>query len=311
MIKPFALSAASAAVLLSAPIAAAGEPLVTADWLADRLDTADLVVLDIRNRIDGGSAETYAAGHIQGAVYSNYAEAGWRQERDGVVGMLPPVEDLEALIGGLGIDNDDHVVIVPAGVGPTDFGSATRIYWTFKVLGHDAVSILDGGHAGWVAAGHPLDEGGVTPEAATFTADFQPHLIASAEDVAAAGEGVALVDARPNGQYVGDDKAGPVARPGTLPGAVNLPNGTLVSEDGFARSAADVEALLASVDVATDGPQIAFCNTGHWASVAWFAASEIAGIEDVSLYDGSMTEWTADESRPVVLGATEIADPIE
>ena len=307
MTKPLVLLAAGAA--LAVPTAAVAEPLVTADWLADRLDAPDLVVLDIRNRIDGGSAETYAAGHIPGAVYSDYAEAGWRQPRDGVVGMLPPVEDLEALIGGLGIDNGDHVVIVPAGVGPTDFGSATRVYWTFKVLGHETVSILDGGYAAWVAGGHAVDEGGVTPVAASFTADFQPDLVATAEDVAAAADGsVALVDARPNGQYIGDDKAGPVARPGTLPGAVNLPNGTLVSEDGFARPAADVEALLASVDVAAEGPQIAFCNTGHWASVAWFAASEIAGIDDVALYDGSMTEWTAQDDRPVVVGATAIAE---
>ncbi|MBT3361107.1 MAG: sulfurtransferase, partial [Rhodospirillales bacterium] len=130
---------------------AATKSLVGADWLAAHLDAPGLVVLDIRNRIDGGSREIFAKGHIPGAVYSDYLGDGWRVARDGVPGMLPPVTDLEKLIGGLGIGNDTHVVIVPGGVSAVDYGSATRVFWTFKVLGHDKVSILDGGYKGWVA----------------------------------------------------------------------------------------------------------------------------------------------------------------
>ena len=76
----------------------------------------DLVVLDIRSAIDGGGAEAYAQGHIPGAVHSDYDKAGWRVTRNGVPFMLPTTAELEKLIGELGIDEDSHVVVVPAGV---------------------------------------------------------------------------------------------------------------------------------------------------------------------------------------------------
>lgn len=314
MIDMSKLSLFTATVALATGFAGAAAaditPLVTPDWLAAELGDEDLVVLDIRNRIDGGSAETFAAGHIPGAVYSNYIDAGWRVEQDGITGMLPPVADLEALIGGLGIDNDDHVVIVHGGTnGGSDFGSATRIYWTFKVLGHDAVSILDGGYAAWAATDGPVATGTVAPEPATFTADFQDALLVDTEEVATAiGDGrTQLLDARPVAQYLGLEKAGPVARAGTLPGAVNVPNTDLVTPEAFSADSETVRQLLAEVGLSTDNPQIAFCNTGHWASVGWFALSEIGGFTDVALYDGSMTAWTLDDSRPVQTNQGETA----
>ena len=295
------------AVAIAGPaLASEAEPLVDAGWLAERLDDPNVVVLDIRNRIDGGSAETFALGHIPGAVHSDYASGGWRAERDGVIGMLPPIDDLERLIGGLGIDNDDHVVVVPAGTSSSDFGSATRVYWTFQVLGHDAVSILDGGFAAWQAAGLAIAQGASAPTPARFTADFQPHLLATADDVRAAlaGGDAVLVDARPAGQFAGEAAHPGAARPGTLPDAVNLPQASLVAPAGdYAVRGGALDALLADAGIAPDTPQIAFCNTGHWASIAWFAASELAGHSDVRLFDASMVGWTADADNPVVTDA--------
>ena len=305
MVKFLSLSAVGlAATVATSALAGEVTPLVDADWVASNLENENVVVLDIRNRIDGGSAETFAEGHIPGSVYSNYAEAGWRTERDGVVGMLPPVEDLESLIGGLGIDNDDHVVVVPAGVSSSDFGSATRVYWTFKVLGHDAVSILDGGYAAWSGdAANPIGTGASAAEPAVFEADFQPQLLATKDDVQAAidsGETL-LIDARPEAQFTGAEKAGPVARPGTLPGAVNLQQQLLVEADSQkAIDEGSLGALLSELEIPTEGDQVAFCNTGHWASVAWFAVSEIGGNKEASLYDGSMTEWAADPDTEIV-----------
>jgi thiosulfate/3-mercaptopyruvate sulfurtransferase len=132
-------------------------PLVDADWLDANLNRSDLVVLDVRSGIDnGGDRSSFQQAHIPGSVYSSYTGDGWRESRNGVAGLLPPVASLERLIGSLGIGNEDTVVIVPAGTGVTDFGSAARVYWTFRVLGHDAVTILNGGFAGWQAAGLPV-----------------------------------------------------------------------------------------------------------------------------------------------------------
>ena len=302
------VSFAAVVVVAGPALASEVEPLVDTAWLAERLDDPNVIVLDIRNRIDGGSAETFALGHIPGAVHSDYASDGWRAERNGVVGMLPPIEDLERLIGGLGIDNDDHVVVVPAGTSSSDFGSATRVYWTFQVLGHDAVSILDGGFAAWKAAGLDVAQGSDAPAPARFVADFQPHLLATPDDVRAAmasGDAV-LIDARPAEQFAGDAAHPRAARPGTLPDAVNLPQASLVAPAGDqAIRGSALDDLLARAGITPATTQIAFCNTGHWASIAWFASSELAGHPDVRLFDASMVGWTADADNPVVTGAAD------
>lgn len=281
--------------------ARAAEPLVDAAWLAGNLGTPGVVVLDIRNRLDGGSEAAYRAAHIPGAVYSDYLKAGWRAKVAGVPGQLAPVASLEKLIGGLGIGNSSHVVIVAGGVSALDMASATRVYWTFKVLGHDEVSILDGGWRGWIAdRALPLEAGPVTPERTVFTASFRPEMVAGREDVLAAIEaGTPLIDNRPPGQYAGAGKHPAAKRPGTIAGAVNIPEGELTVNGGTFAGAARVAGLLAAAGLDADGAKITFCNTGHWATLGWFAMSELLGNKDVRVYDGSMVDWSADPALPM------------
>lgn len=281
-------------------------PLVEAEWLDGQLNNDDLVILDVRSSIDdGGDRADFEAGRIPDSRYSNYAEDGWREERDGVAGLMPDEESLAELIGGLGIGNDDTVVVVPAGTGPTDFGSAARVYWTFKALGHDEVTILNGGFAGWEQQGFEVAEGPASdPEATDFSATLREELLATDEEVDASRRaGEQLVDARPVGFYRGEEQS-PAARvPGTIPGAVNLPHhDALVERDGAWYL--DPERLTAAIDVLEldrEAPTVAFCNTGHWASSGWYQLSEIGELENVTMYDGSMAAWTRDDSRPVQL----------
>ena len=143
------------------------KPLVDANWVEENLDNPSLVVVDIRSMTKDGNP--YDAGHIPGAVYAPYGKFGWRAKVDNVVGMLPPVDVISKRIGALGIDNDKQVVVVPAGQNSSDFGSATRVYWTFKVLGHDAVTILDGGQRAWLAAGTAVSTSNAPPSAIVQT----------------------------------------------------------------------------------------------------------------------------------------------
>ena len=279
------------------------EPLVSVEWLNNNLSNENLVVLDIRNKIDGGSKEAFEVSHIPQAVYSNYLTEGWRTTVDGIVGMLPPVNDLEILIGGLGIGNDNHVIVVPGGVSSSDFGSASRVYWTFKVLGHENVSILDGGYAAWIQQlPTQLETGAVNPITAIFKADFQSKYLATTEDVinALANNSSALVDARPEEQYLGKSKHGKALAAGTIPGAFNLQQQTLVEENtSFFKDAITVTQLVKEAGIESTEGEITYCNTGHWATLAWFALSEVLGHENVRNYDGSMVDWTADPSRPL------------
>ena len=122
-----------AAVLVAAAVAATPgstapvEPLVSAQWLKDHLRDPQIAVIDVRM-----GAPVYDAGHIPGAVHSDYDKAGWRVSRNGVL-QLPNKAELEKLIGETGIDEDSHVIVVPAGVSATDFGAAARLLgrrWT-------------------------------------------------------------------------------------------------------------------------------------------------------------------------------------
>lgn len=276
------------------------QPLVSAQWLRDNLERDDLVVIDVRSEIDGTTHDDFKKGHIPGAVYSSYTDSGWRIEKDGVPGMLPSIHDLELRIGNLGINNDTEVVIVSAGETPTDMGSAARVYWTFKVLGHGKVAILNGGYEAWSAAGNPLEQGASTPWGAKFEADFREELIADAQEVeqARAG-GLQLVDNRPEEHFLGRDKHPAARASGTIPGALNLPQEQL-TEGGtaFMINRETLEAVLQQASI-EDSATVTFCNTGNWAALGWFALSEIAGHEDVAMYDGSMTDWSQDEARPL------------
>jgi len=281
----------------------AAEPLISVDWLKSNLSNEKLIILDIRNKIDGGSKDAFEVSHIPTAVYSNYLEDGWRTTVDGIVGKLPPLKDLEILIGGLGINNDSHVIVVPGGVSSTDFGSAARVYWTFKVLGHNNVSILDGGYAAWIGQlPTQIETGAVNPTTAIFKADFQSKYLATTEDVvnALANNSSVLVDARPEEQFLGKSKSGKALAAGTIPGSFNLQQQTLVEENtSFFKDAITIAQLVKEVGIESTEGEIVFCNTGHWATVAWFALSEVLGHENVKNYDGSMVEWTADPARPL------------
>jgi len=288
----------------------AAQPLVDSEWVKANIGKSGVVFLDVRGRLAGKSKSDYLRAHIPGAVYTDYLKDGWRiKDGNGTVGMLPPVAKLEKLIGGLGIGNGDHVVVVPNGGKALDMGTATRIYWTFKVLGHDNVSILDGGMLAYTKAVdkktgkpvNPLEKGAVKPVAKRFKGNLRKEMIATKDDIKnVLGSGVPLIDNRPNNQYVGVNRHGKAKRNGTIPGARNLPENWLTRNGGGQfRPKAELEQLYAAAGVPTSGEQITFCNTGHWASLGWFASSEILGNKQTRMYDGSMVEWTADSSLPM------------
>lgn len=281
----------------SANLAAAAEPLVEPAWVKANAGRPGIVFVDLR------FPRAFQAGHVPGAVRTSYGRDGWRETRNGVPGMLPETADLEALIGGLGIDNASHVVLLPAGISAGEVGSATRIYWTLKLLGHEEVSILNGGMRAYLRdKAAPLEKGKSRPQAKAFKARLRPELLATAADVRRAlSDGTLLIDNRSSDKHLGINTPRPVVtRAGTPPGAVSLP-AVWLTEDagGVFRDAATLRKLYAAAGAPSQGPAITFCNTGHWASLGWFVNSEILGNRQTRLYDGSMAEWSRDPANPM------------
>lgn len=277
------------------------QPLVDTQWAKDHLSDDRIVFIDLRNKIDGGNYETWLEGHVPGSVHSDYLNAGWRVGRDDVVGLLPTEADFSALAQQLGVSADSHVVLIPAGVNSTDFGSAARAYWTFKVFGHEAVSILDGGYAKWAKDFPNLIEQGarVAPFAGNFVARFDDAAYASTTGVQAVlgKDDVLLLDARTEEQFIGEAKHGKALQAGHIPGAV------LQSQaDAYNASTNQLKSVAELTQIYADHadkPIISYCNTGHWAATNWFVLSEVLGRKDVKLYDGSMVEWTANSENPL------------
>jgi len=283
---PGVLFASALAAVASVTSAGAAEPLTQPGWLAGQLRNPHVAVLDIR------PAAAYLAGHIPGAISADYRATGWlAPSPSGAAAALPPVDRIAAIIGGLGVGDVDEAIIVG-----DDFPATARVYWTFKVLGHTEVSILDGGWQGWTGA---VENGVVSRQPTAFTPHYNATLRAELPEVAAAvaSGGSTLVDARPVSQWSGAARSPVVRAAGHLPGAVSLDQSAALAGDGRLKSRGALAVLFAPTG---DKPAIVYCNTGHLGAADWFVLSEVLHRPGTKLYDGSMSEWTADASRPVV-----------
>ncbi|MAA90754.1 MAG: sulfurtransferase [Deltaproteobacteria bacterium] len=268
-------------------------PLVEAEWVKGQIGKKGIVMLDLR------TLSSYQKGHVPGSIFTNYSKDGWRTKNsEGTVGMLPPVEQISSLIGGLGIDNEDHVVLIPFGTSSSKMGTATRVYWTFKVLGHDKVSILNGGMAAYKKAKkpkYPLETESRSPQQKTFNARLKKEWVLSKDEVKQAFDnGQLFVDSRTDDQYVGLNRHPKAKATGTIPGSRNVPQDWLtIDGKGTFRNIPALQQIMKSQGVPDQGSVIAFCNTGHWSTLDWFVMSELLGNKDARMYDGSMLEWTA------------------
>lgn len=279
-------------------------PIVSPDELAPVLGTPHLVVLDIRSAVDGGGRAAFEAGHIPGALHTDYVAGGWRVKRGGGAGMLPDPDELGALLGGLGIRPESRVVVMPAGVSAGDFAAASRVYWTVKAAGHAQVQMLDGGFSGWRAGGHPVETGpggSATPEP-PYPVAPDGSLRATLDIVASAwaGDGGRLVDTRNAASFAGEEKSPLAARAGRIPSSLHQ-EGAQAYDPATNRlkPRAELERIFGGLP---DGDVIPYCNSGQQAATNWFVLSQILGRPGVRLYDGSLSEWTSDPSRPVETG---------
>jgi thiosulfate/3-mercaptopyruvate sulfurtransferase len=281
------------------------EPLVTPEWLADRLGDHGLLIIDIRSVVDGGARAAYEAGHIPGAIHTDYAKDGWRATKGMAAGLLPETDALARLLGGLGLAPHHHAIIVSAGTTVGDFSAAARVYWTLRIAGHANTSILAGGMVGWrrnPARAIETGAGAVPAGVSTYPVKLVGALRAELDAVEAAvsDKSAVLLDSRAANYFAGAAKSPQVARPGRLPGASLLDHAAAFDAGAMTlKPKAELEKLFARIP---EKPIINYCNTGHQAATNWFVLSEVLRRPGVSLYDGSLSQWAEDDSRAVETG---------
>jgi len=278
-------------------------PLVSTEWLDARLGGPGLRVVDGSWYLPGSGrdpAAEYAAGHIPGAVFFDLDATSDRASP--LPHMLPDAESFGHRMSGLGLnDVDDLVVYDGSGVNL----SAPRVWWMFRVFGHDRVAILDGGMVKWRREGRPLEAGVVTSPPGRFTA--RPDR-ASVRDLAAVRANLEtraeqVVDMRSAGRFAGTDpEPRPGLRGGHVPGSLNLPYDELVSADGTLLPRDELRRRIARAGIDPARPIVATCGSGTSACALVYAL-RVLGYDHVALYDGAWTEWGGRDDTPVATGA--------
>lgn len=320
--SPLRRYAATAALLALSVVAEAAKlpgPLVDAAWLHQHLD--EVAVLDVRSDVDeftgtpeyevddttGAKTLVAVAGHVPGARLIDFDRIRVDREIGGrtVRKLLPDATRFEAVLQQAGVPAGRPLVITYNGQSADELDMAARLYWSLKVYGANDLAILDGGDAGWLAAGYPLVADAPSSVKGDWTAGaFRPELLADAADVEkAAARRVQLVDARPLPQFLGLSHKKPlVTAGGHVAGARSFPVDVHARSRNGAQvflSAAEYRGVMRQQGIDVQAPAIAYCNTGHLASGAWFVMSELLGNASVRLYDGSMHDWTT-AGKPVV-----------
>lgn len=271
---------------------------LAADWLAEHISDPDVQILDARMAPPGqehiDKAAEYRDGHIPGAVFFNIEALS--DHTSPLPHMMPRAEAFAVAMRELGISSDKHLVVYDEG----NLFSAPRAWWMLRTFGVERVSILAGGLAGWQRDELPLETGNVTLAEGDFEAKFDAAAVKRLTDVLVAShEGsVQLVDARPAPRFNAlADEPRPGLRRGHIPGARNVPWGDLVFE-GELKTTDELEAIFARQGVDLSQPTIVSCGSGVTAAVVLLALATL-GASDVTLYDGSWSEWGARSDLPV------------
>jgi thiosulfate/3-mercaptopyruvate sulfurtransferase len=278
------------------------DPLVSTAWLAERLDSADIRVIDATWFMPGEGRtgrQAYEAGHIPGAVFFDIDEISDHQTD--LPHMLPPADAFAEAAGALGLRRD-LILVVYDGQG---IFSAPRVWWTLRTMGFPEVFVLDGGLPKWRAEGRPLDTSAPVPTPSTIEPAFDPHLVRDLEAMrrTLAVHDAQVIDARASARFRGEvpePRAG--LRSGHMPGAHNLPWNGLINADGTMKSAGEIRAAVEGVGVDLDDPIVTTCGSGVSAALLALAFARL-GREDVAVYDGSWTEWGGRADTPVATGS--------
>ncbi|HEU5108347.1 MAG TPA: sulfurtransferase [Micromonosporaceae bacterium] len=270
--------------------------LVTAQWAEENLETAGVVFVEV----DEDTA-AYDTGHIPGAV-----KLDWKQElQDPVRRDFVDRAGFEKLLSAKGISNDDTVILY----GGNNNWFAAYAYWYFKLYGHDAVKLLDGGRKKWELDGRPLNTDPAKRDETNYSAKEQDKAIrAFRDEVVASINAKNLVDVRSPDEFSGKLLAPAhlpqeqAQRAGHIPSAINVPWSKAANEDGTFRSEDELRELYRAAGIDESKSTIAYCRIGERSSHTWFALHELLGYSDVKNYDGSWTEYGSLVGVPVEIG---------
>ena len=270
-------------------------PLVSTAWLAEHLKDPDLRIVDATYSVPGMGREAQAefAQHnvIPGTVTFSIDDIS--DKGNPLPHMLPTPDFFAKKVGDLGLGNDNRIVVYDN----TSMIGAPRVWWMFRVFGHDNIAILDGGLGKWVKENHPLTDKHTMPTARNFKSQFRSNLVRDKKSILGNLKSKAeqILDARAAGRFNGTL---PELRPGMpsghIPGSLNLPFGEIMdTQTGTFLPKEQIKERFSKAGVALDKPIVTSCGSGVTACVL-AVGLHLLGRADVPIYDGSWSEWASD-----------------
>lgn len=247
--------------------------------------------------------DAFKAGHIPSARHIDID--GWASSKHDLPHMMPSPQAFSRTLSQLGITRNDNVVVYDS---TTSYMASTRLWYTFKYMGHNNVHILDGGLSSWKEANCMVtteDEKAPVPSTYTAKVDAAFSLVSSKDIVARLENNPQIVDARSQGRFSGKEQEPwtfryPLLRRGCIPNSKNVPFNVLLQQDGtFKDDDSLCQLLVQDTEFDTNKPIIVTCGSGVTAATL-LAGYRILGVTNVSLYDGSWCEWGNDTKLPVV-----------
>ncbi len=238
----------------------------------------------------------YTAGHVPGAVHLDYADLV--RAEPPAMGLLPTEARLSEVLSRIGLTPNRQVVAYDE----EGNGRAGRLLWTLATLGHERVSLLNGGIHAWDAAAEPLEAGFHPPSRSTCQARFvDPPTAVADQDYILSRLGqpdLALLDTRTPAEFTGLDVR--AARGGHIPGAVNLNWTDAMDPQRQWRFQPDpvLRKLLERRGVTPDKEVIVYCQTHHRSAHTYWVLRYL-GYPRVRGYPGAWSEWGNDPGLPV------------
>jgi thiosulfate/3-mercaptopyruvate sulfurtransferase len=282
------------------------EPLVSTEWLAQRLGEPELRIYDCTvhllpdppriYKVVSGRAD-YEKGHIPGAGFIDLQDE--LSEPDPKLRfMMAGPERFAAAMSRHGLGPRQTAVLYSQ----TNPQWATRVWWMLRAMGFDRAHVLDGGLTKWKAEGRPLSTAPASYPPAQFEAKPRPGLFVGKDAVEQGiGDGaVCTLNALRRELHDGSAKVN-YGRPGRIPGSVNVPSVALVDEKQAYLPAEKLRALFQGAGVASDKRVLAYCGGGIAATSDVFVL-HMLGYDDLAVYDASMSEWASDPRLPMEQG---------
>jgi len=275
------------------------EALVSTEWLAAHLAAPDIRVVDgswYLPAMKRDAKAEFQAGHIPGAVYFDIDEIS--DTASPLPHMLPSPEKFASRAKKLGLGDGSRIVVYD-GLG---LFSAARVWWMFRVFGHDDVVVLDGGFRKWKAEGRPVESDPPRPRERHFTARVNSLLVRDVDDVRrnVQTRREQVIDARSPGRFHGrEPEPRQGLRGGHIPGSTNVPFGEMTDPaTGTLLPAAAIAAKFGAAGVDLAKPIVTSCGSGV-SACALALGLHLIGAKQVAVYDGSWTEWGGRTDTPV------------